>query len=406
MMVCTLHEVLLLPAGGGNWSMPMRFTTVADIAAYAAARQTRVVWLAADPALDAVLDDPHTWSGSETHGSPGRIDSATFPGNVVITRSDAPRWGLAPAEREIGALGTLLVRLREWLDVEPSYSPGSTGLAVLRNWLGQRMTLRPSPWGPEAPHLSAHGLSFLLPERYTGQPYLYLVDRTGAYLNAARNGSFGLAGMRTQPADRHDARTYGAWLIDHWTLPAGMYHLAPLPRRGPVWVMTPVLNWLDELGARYEISQVRAWPSRHRIMRDWGDAMLAARQIHPVGKRMCNETIGMFDYRPRVTPEHTAWWYRPDWRAHIVATNMLTTARTIHNLECDGYAVIAAYEDMIAIASEEPTPPAALFRRETVIGGWELEASYAGEDLTHAVIALGTARNVAKWLELLHERQA
>lgn len=405
MIVATLWHMIRLPRsgtyGGRGLVEKHRFGSLAEIAHHAYTMGERIVWLAFDPDLEGRLDDPATWEGAAPGGRTNHIDWGTFRDvGVTIQRSDDPRWRIAPEDTYPIELSTLLMRLRDILGDYPAYSPASTGLCALGRWLQTRHALFPSPWPRVTPPLSAQGLNFLLPERYTGQAHIYLMDRTGAYLNVARNGSFGLHGAFESQVDSYQPSVYGTWQISDWHVPPECAHLIALPRRGPIWAMTNTLVWLEELGARFSVSHARIWPSRHRLMRDWAESMIACRAIHPCGKAMANGTIGMFGHRTD-SPDHP-WWYRPDWRAHIVSTNAMTTARTARKLEQDGHAVLAGYEDMLAIASDDPEPPRMLTDRETVLGGWHLQATYNGGNQSHAVQTLRRKKTVLEWLGALH----
>jgi hypothetical protein len=346
--------------------------TVSEVLDWGAAHGIDGVWLAESTDLDTAIARPGFWNVSTTVVVDRTPRSARHDDpSVVVCRSDDDRWGLS--SRRIGELGNTLEALQHLLGVAPLHSPASTGLQLLRRDLRSRGWLEPSPWAAlPVPHIVTRDIGYvrqdLRPPRW-----LHLVDRNGAYLHAARSSDFGAGVPVAAPSRDAWSTAMGLWHIREWSIPPLNAHLVPLPTRGhDAWVVTPVLIWLDELNCRFRVTERITWPDRHRLLRPWAERVLSVRRpprglveegrisepalgnLREAGKRIGNLTIGMLGHASVGTVPQ---WYRPEWRAQIVAINAMTFARQIRRIEAAGFTVYGAYTDALAVGSDHAEPP-------------------------------------------------
>lgn len=315
-----------------------------------------------------------------------------------------PRWGCACLD-EPSRLHTQ-VRVESLLGMPLRPSPGGTGLWCLRESLKRKGAVVPSPLAEKDIRPLATSLCFMRPDALGSRRHVWMVDRVGAYLNAAHSGRFGLADMEHTATPDDPWRQYGIWRIRGWSIHESRAHLLGLPtlvRRA--WVSSAMLAHLEQIGARYYVEEGYVWRSRHELLRDWAEKMidcrLAGGDVAACGKRIANATIGMFSHRSRFH-DVPPWWYRPDWRATIQQTNLLTTARKILTLEGQGYAVLSAYEDMLLVAGDDDVPPEALLARQTRIGGWRVQREWHGQEAHIPVNLMRKAPSVSAWLGTVH----
>lgn len=392
--------------------------TIGELADLAFAKGLRHVWLAPSAGWQA-FQAPEFWTQTENANGikvkvsgyeDGTAALLSHEGKIFcrVMRTDDPRWGLVGNCAAYIALS--LGEVRAALDSHPVISPATTGLNALKSLLTRLQ------WLPEA--VSWHQDDFatrdvrflrrdLNPDRYT---YLHQVDRNGAYLNAARAADFGTSGATRETAYAgmwdalHDAGGYGIAEVIVRGMSPRAEELLPVSVSAKEQVIAfPVLQMLHDVGADYTLLAVTRYKQVHRVFRRWAEPLAALRSAETlgarhVGKAIATQTIGMFGHERTEGPQ--AWHYRPDWRAHIVATNALTFARMIRRLDLDNLPVIAAYTDSIAFLSTEPDPPEYLTEHSASLGGYKRVQTLGLYEMRALVrMAQNPDLNVVGWLK-------
>lgn len=386
--------------------------TIAEIAAAAVERQISTVWLIPTPWLAARMDAGDFWvddpSLKITRSAAQQENALVYRDTKVvcrIQRADDPRWGFEHTGDFVTVCDTITT-LTDCLGMEPMLSPTTTGIAMLRRELRSRGWLTASCWDETpAPALTTLDVAFLRRDLDAHDwHYIHLLDRNAAYLNAARSSDFGL-GMPVEPSPSDCWSAFGLYTIRIvGPVAPEIRHLVPMPLNVSCTVAYPVVSLLAELGIVFVRERVLIWPHTHRLLQPWCRYIEAGRNsdntdVRTASKRIANQTIGMFT-RAREQPRQE-FWYRPEWRAHIVATNTLTFTRAIREVDrSPDTQVIAAYIDMVAVASKYPEPPAFLTMKMSSVGGYKRVATIAGQSVRQLVsLAADPETRLLQWIE-------
>lgn len=375
----------------------------------------RYVWLAQSHSWDA-FKAPGFWHNSRNDlgievklSGVRKGDGALLSrgGHVFcrVMRTDDPRWGIASNCASDVAL--TLATIHDVLKVHPVLSPSVTGLNSLKARLSENGWM-PEPVAWPAREFIAEDIQFLRRDLHPGPyGYMHMVDRNGAYLNAARSSDFGTAGATSSDGpfeDRRVPKGFGVAEVIVTAIAPGVAHLVPMRvKAAPQLVSFPVLRLLHDAYADYTVVRMTRFGQTHRALRVWSEPLVALRSAESAGARRAGkaiaiQSIGMFGHQ--WTGDCAPWHYLPHWRAHIIGTNALTFAHMIRLLESDGMPVLMAYTDSIAFLSKDPDPPEYLTANSGGVGGYKRVASFDRQQMMRLVrLAQDEDLRVSAWLE-------
>lgn len=433
---------------------------------------------------DPALEYDRGWYVALEPGVYGRL-ALVFPGARHLSQR-AP----ALAETHNGAeLLAALLLLRAHLGVTYAYSPGSTGTYLLRHLhkraASDRRFIPLDPAGelpPPAYHVPADtALSWVRPltETERDRAYLHSYDGNGARLHASSSLPLGV-GMaehydtaeelqRTRgigASDRHKRPGYWRITLDvpaeraletalanerellgleggaaqaqaraqaeaGATLPsllrtAGAYAV-PGARERDVWVTSPTLRLLAELGIPYTLHEAWVWLESHQLLQPWYKRVRDARrdlaskaQAGELGARVALSTI------KSIYTKFYAWLamrregydnpednplYRPDITHAVIAAERANFLRAFLTLARGGVRPFAAYTDCVYIASNNPDPVGAIAETglaisPTALGQWKVKD--CAIPMAEALAAMDTPGNpynlhaLQEWLNVRH----
>lgn len=172
---------------------------------------------------------------------------------------------------------------------------------------------------------------------------LYQLDVRAAYLAAA--AAVDLPWSELRPVDRQVfTGQAGYWQVDLNDLVDGAAAVssATLPHLGPalwnpdaaddaglMWLTTPVMGFLSELGINPVVRNALLAPSQSRFLRPWAESIrdalanpTATAEVRTALKRTYSETVGMFAAAGGSI-------HRPEWRDLIVDTARVSVLRKV-----------------------------------------------------------------------------
>ncbi|HLZ25055.1 MAG TPA: hypothetical protein VKQ30_23280 [Ktedonobacterales bacterium] len=244
--------------------------------------------------------------------------------------------------------------------------------------------------------------------------YLHSYDKNGAWLAACSSLALGFGQPEhTYPGDgRYDALAHprdaktgaqlpyppGFWRahIATRTLPIRP-ELPPLISTGAqaaetqVWITTPTLQLLYDLGIETCVTEAYIWPTHHRALEPWykrlrdGRTQLMTQCTHNApGAEVALKTLKL-SYAAATGYIASRGWdragdtlYRPDWRTLLIAQSNAVIYRQMLAAADEGAHAFALGTDALYFTSDEPDPvkacPAAL-RLGDGLGAWKVKDS-------------------------------
>lgn len=393
-----LHQLWIHPSWPGvlDWSIP------GHAASNGAGRWT----------LGGIADAKEHWHTCFQAGTYGAVDI------VEVAKDTRASWRLAPTPQDL--LESLNI-FQHAVGIEYRRSPGATGIELIR-WAhsGSRSLLIDLPGEVPPPALAAgteqprRWMRALTAEE-RGRRYLHSYDKNGMYVAACSSLPLGLgAPIHTRPGEgewerlgadcKHPiTKLPGYWRVrpaiprDGTPRPAGLDHMPlpfPIPRQGEaqIWVTTPTLTLMRDMGYETCITEAHVWPRHHRVLEQWYHAIRTARADLMVAAAGDGSVFGPAALALTVLKESYAaasgrlgsrLWdrtgdhlYRPDWRHLMIASaNSVVYRQGVKCCEA-GYWPFALGTDAWYFASDEPDPvkacPAALKLGDN-LGAWKVK---------------------------------
>ena len=349
------------------------------------------------------------------------------PGGTAIVSpalDDRAPWREAKTADELLAA---LVQYRDACGLSYRRSPGLSGMDLIRDvhGIGRDGKRKPDAKGrplqldlpgtlpPVCTNAAEVPRKWMRPlsEGERRRTYLHSYDKNGMYLAACSSLALGMGEpVHTRPGDGRyeglahpcDARTGkrlpyppGFWRvhINADTLPIVNGFPAPVspPRRGEsqVWITTPTLQLLYDLGVESCVTEAYLWPTHHRALEPWYKRLRDGRTrlMHAAsddtpGAALALDIVKLTYQIGSGYLGSTKWdrqgdtLYRPDWRALMIAQANAVVYR--QGLECveQGYFPWALGMDCWYFVSDEPDPvkacPPAL-KLGTNLGAWKVK---------------------------------
>lgn len=211
-------------------------------------------------------------------------------------------------------------------------------------------------------------------------------DQNAAYLSAVSQATLGLG----EPEHHRDGRAFDKKLPGLWKITGPEPDNVLLPPivdaryiGKPVWVFTPTLAYLHELGQEPEILEAWVWPESRRLFSTWAKTVDTARlsikhqrSIFPddpdltaaesAVKATYTGFVGRFSYSAERTEDGQALvpWHRPDWHGTVLALARVNLHRKLTRFGAEtGRWPVAVFTDEVFYtadgadaATERPEP--------------------------------------------------
>lgn len=226
-------------------------------------------------------------------------------------------------------------------------------------------------------------------------------DLRAAYLSALNGAVVGMGSPEHHPEGRpFDKKTPGLWKIvapepDNVLLPL----LIPMEKVGKeVWVFTPLLAYLRELGQEPEVLEAYVWNESRRAFETWAKHVDMARMemkllkdrypadddVRAVENAVKSVYQGMVGRFARVEDrnskgEPTTPWHRPDFRGTVVSLANVNLHRKLARFGTEtGRYPIAVFTDEAIYTSDEADPITARpkdMKMGLGLGQWDVSRS-------------------------------
>jgi hypothetical protein len=219
-------------------------------------------------------------------------------------------------------------------------------------------------------------------------------DGNGARLSAVGQATLGVGEPEHhRPGRAFDKKLPGLWKIakpepDNVLLPPIVDGRAAVG--SPVWVYTPTLAYLRELGQDPEILECYVWPESRRLFATWAKTVDTGRlsikhlrgmfpadpDLAAVGdavKAVYTGFVGRFAYAGERGPDGRALspWHRPDWNGTVVALERVNLHRKLTRFGAQtGRWPVAVFTDEALYTADGPD--AAVERPEPMTLGMTL----------------------------------
>lgn len=211
-----------------------------------------------------------------------------------------------------------------------------------------RRALQPGMAGCEQPYVKGRTLGGSLPMKNRGEVFEFLtVDANKAYMNAAAQTQVAYGELRKGPT-MFDKALAGYWRVrvEPWTSkdlpdPAGYRETLA---DGSMWVTSPTLELLDEIGHQYTVYESWVGP-RDYGLKKWAEALRDvcygpySHALESSAKSAANRTIG--HWSRGVESDKSTGIERPDWGDAVRATFRANLWRKMYAVS--GFGVYPAW---------------------------------------------------------------
>lgn len=191
-------------------------------------------------------------------------------------------------------------------------------------------------------------------EEELNRQFLVKIDKNSAYARACQEFRFGV-GVPVHVDDVPSGVSDWPGIYKITVLVEPINELFPPPvwfTEPYQWVATPILKFLEDIGARVMIHEGWQFPESHYIFKQWAEALWSMRKqyaekslLRDAFKQIITETIGltasgMFD--------EGNFKFRPDWYCQIVAGNRAIMLRNMARfVEILGYPLICHIDSLV-----------------------------------------------------------
>lgn len=336
-----------------DWSA----ATAADAAARSGVRQ---VWIG--PAMLQFLRLPtHGWAARDLpqwYGSALAAGWELTPGAraswLELKRQDqrlefvVPSWDTDNPFRLASSTGELLEALElfaQLLRLRYRYSPGATGLALMRAvHSGPGAVALPEVGTPAPPAVKGydgHAAGSWCADALPGEGWLHAFDLNGMYLAAASSASLGFG----EPVNvKHPTARWAPGFYRCHVGPslAGRVPDIPPPFKvdgRPHWYSAPAVSWMAERGCPVHALEGWIYPESKRWLEPWYERLRRAREAamepgRPARlitlaalKRVYTASLGRLGGRWMQAGDSS---FRPDWRLTVIDRALANMYRHLH----------------------------------------------------------------------------
>lgn len=200
-------------------------------------------------------------------------------------------------------------------------------------------------------------------------PYAVAIDANGQFLGTMSNVEVGIGSARIirEPVE-FDPSKPGYWRVEvpklDWRFPP----VSPLAGKGPVWLPTPKVAELVELGQDVNPVEAQIYDERSRYFDKAQRAYRAARDLchanmdDPAYAALLAQlkveysagvaAFASMDYRG-------SEFYYPHWRHHVIGQSEANLSRKLRQIHAaTGHAPVAIHRDAVVYLTDDPDPAA------------------------------------------------
>jgi hypothetical protein len=186
-----------------------------------------------------------------------------------------------------------------------------------------------------------------------GSPHVYQFDVNACYLAAANTAMVGWSALVESGPREFDPGHAGYWHVLRDSLGAVPAELVRPGSTPHVWLTTPVMTYLTEIGRRPEVYDSWTAERTGRYLRPWAErltAALGALQVgDPVDDAVRNAVKDTYARTPGMMARSGGRIYRPDWRDEIVDRARVNILRKVAG---SGFSPVRMNVDSVWIAAD------------------------------------------------------
>ena len=200
-------------------------------------------------------------------------------------------------------------------------------------------------------------------------PYAVAIDANGQFLGTMSNVEVGIGSARIirEPVE-FDPSKPGYWRVEVPELDWRFPQVSPLAGKGPVWLPTPKVAELVELGQDVSPVEAQIYDERSRYFDKAQRAYRAARDL-------CHENMDDPAYAAllaQLKVEYSAGvaafasmdyrgseFYYPHWRHHVIGQSEANLSRKLRQIHAaTGHVPVAVHRDAVVYLTDDPDPAA------------------------------------------------
>lgn len=200
-------------------------------------------------------------------------------------------------------------------------------------------------------------------------PYAVAIDANGQFLGTMSNVEVGIGSARIirEPVE-FDPSKPGYWRVEVPELDWRFPQVSPLAGKGPMWLPTPKVAELVELGQDVSPVEAQIYDERSRYFDKAQRAYRAAREL-------CHRNMDDPAYAAllaQLKVEYSAGvaafasmdyrgseFYYPHWRHHVIGQSEANLSRKLRQIHAaTGHAPVAVHRDAVVYLTDDPDPAA------------------------------------------------